>query len=197
MKEAVAIIAAALAFVGNISYLKSVFSGKVQPHPYTWFIWSIVSMTTFIGALVKGAGIGALPTGVSEGFTVVIFLFSLKYLFQGRAGHIRAVDNYFLAICLLGLVPWALTKDPTVSVVIVVLIDIVAFIPALRKTWAHPHSEKPLLYETNVVRHALTLFSLQAYNIATMFHSIAMICTNTIMTLCIKRGDSARAKDMR
>ena len=188
MKETIAIIAAILAIIGNISYLKDVFKGRVQPHPYTWFIWSIVSMTTFFGGLAKGAGIGALPTGVAEAFTIIIFLFSLKYLFQGKAGHIRKIDNYFLVICLLGLIPWALTKDPTISVVIVVLIDIAAFVPTLRKTWMHPDTEKPLLYEMNVLRHILTLFSLQTYNIATVFHSIAMICTNTVMTAFIKRG---------
>lgn len=189
MKEAFAIIAAILAIVGNISYLRDVFKGTIKPHPYTWFIWSIVSMTTFFGALVKGAGIGALPTGVAEAFTIVIFLFSLKYLFQGKVGHIRMIDNYFLGICLLGLIPWALTKDPTISVVIVVLIDIVAFIPTLRKTWAHPDTERPLLYEMNVGRHILTLFSLQTYNIATVLHSVAMICINTIMVVFIKKGD--------
>ncbi|MCU0660606.1 MAG: hypothetical protein MUD00_03305 [Candidatus Pacebacteria bacterium] len=183
MKEIVAIIAALLAFVGNISYLRDVFKGRVRPHPYTWCIWSIVSMTTFFGGLAKGAGIGALPTGVAEGFTIIIFLFSLKYLFQGNAADIRMTDNYFLVICLLGLIPWAITKDPTISVVIVVLIDIIAFIPTLRKTWQCPVTEKPLLYEMNAIRHVLTLFSLQTYNIATMFHSIAMICTNTIMVM--------------
>jgi hypothetical protein len=187
MKETVAIIATVLAVIGNVSYLKDVIKDRVHPHPYTWFIWSIVSMTTFFGGLAKGAGIGALPTGVAEGFTIVIFLFSLKYLFGGRRRHIRKIDHYFLAIALIGLIPWALTKDPTVSVIIVVLIDIVAFVPTLRKTWSHPQTEKPLLYEMNVARHALTLFSLQTYNIATTFHSIAMICTNTIMTLFIKK----------
>ncbi len=187
MKELFAIIAVILAFVGNISYLKDTFKGKVKPHPYTWFIWSIVSMTTFFGGLVKGAGIGALPTGIAEAFTIIIFLFSLKYLFQGKAGHIRMIDNYFLAICLLGLIPWALTKDPTISVVIVVIIDIIAFVPTLRKTWAHPNTEKPLLYEMNVTRHILTLFSVQTYNVATTFHSIAMICTNILMTVFIYR----------
>ena len=158
MKESIAIIAAVLAFVGNISYLKDVIRGIVHPHPYTWFIWSIVSMTTFFGGLAKGAGIGALPTGIAEAFTIIIFLFSLKYLFKGKAGHIRKIDSYFLIVCLLGLIPWALTKDPTISVVIVVLIDIVAFVPTLRKTWAHPNTEKPLLYKMNVARHILTLF---------------------------------------
>lgn len=187
MKETIAIVAAILAFVGNISYLKDVFANRVHPHPYTWFIWSIVSMTTFFGGLVKGAGIGALPTGVAEGFTIIIFLFSLKNLFKGKAGHIKKVDHYFLVIALLGLIPWALTKDPTISVIIVVMIDIIAFIPTLRKTWMHPETERPLLYEMNVFRHILTLFSLEAYNIATTFHSFAMICTNTVMTVFIKR----------
>ncbi len=187
MKEAVAIIAAILAIVGNISYLKDVVKGRVEPHPYTWFIWSIVSMTTFFGGLAKGAGIGALPTGVAEAFTIIIFLLSLKYLFNDKMRHIRMIDHYFLAIALLGLIPWALTKDPTISVVIVVLIDIVAFIPTLRKTWIHPKTEQPILYQMNVARHMLTLFSLGAYNIATTFHSIAMICTNTLMTYFIRR----------
>lgn len=187
MKIGIAIIAAVLAFIGNISYLRSVLKGAIRPHPYTWFIWSIVSMTTFFGGLVKGAGIGALPTGIAEAFTIVIFLFSLKYLFNRSAGRIRKIDNYFLAICLVGLIPWILTKDPTVSVIIVVLIDVIAFIPALRKTWSSPQTEQPLLYEMNVVRHALTLFSLNSYNIATTFHSVAMICTNTVMTTFIKR----------
>ncbi len=194
IKILIAIIASLFAIVGNISYLKDIFRGKVKPHPYTWFIWSIVSMTTFFGGIAKGAGIGALPTGIAEGFTIVIFLFSLKYLFEGKAGHIRAVDNYFLAIALLGLIPWALTKDPTLSVVIVVAIDVVAFIPTLRKTWVRPQTEKPLLYSMNVSRHVLTLFSLGAYNTATTIHSIAMIFTNTFMVFFISRKNRHRGR---
>lgn len=187
MKESLAVIATIIAIVGNISYLKDVLKGVIQPHPYTWFIWSVVSMTTFFGGVAKGAGIGALPTGVAEAFTVIIFLFSLKYLFQGRAGPIRNIDNYFLIICLLGLIPWIYTKDPTVSVVVVVVVDIIAFIPTLRKTWQNPKSEKPLLYQANVLRHILTICSLQTYNIATTIHSIAMIFTNLAMASFIKR----------
>lgn len=181
------IVASLLAIIGNISYLKDALTGKVRPHPYTWFIWSIVSMITFFGGLAKGAGIGAIPTGIAEGFTILIFLLSLKYLFKDRARHIRAIDNYFLVIALLGLIPWFLTKDPTISVVLVVVIDIVAFVPTLRKTWMHPETEKPLLYGMNVGRHALTLLSLGSYNIATTIHSIAMIFINTLMVLFIRR----------
>ncbi len=192
MKIILAIIASVLAIVGNTSYLRDIFRGRVKPHPYTWFIWSIVSMTTFFGGLAKGAGIGALPTGIAEGFTIIIFLFSLKFLFKREVGHIRHIDNYFLIVALLGLIPWMLTNDPTISVIVVVSIDVIAFIPTLRKTWHHPDSEKPLLYKMNVARHILTLCSLGSYNVATTLHSFAMICTNTLMTLYIRRGEPTK-----
>ncbi len=186
MKEILAIIASILAIIGNVSYLKDTIRGNVKPHPYTWFIWSIVSMTTFFGGLVKGAGIGVLPTGVAEAFTIIIFLFSLQYLFKKHKGHIHKSDHYFFVIALLGLIPWAITKDPTISVIVVVTIDVIAFIPTLRKTWMRPQTERPLLYKMNVARHILTLFSLNAYNIATTLHSIAMICTNMLMTVFMR-----------
>lgn len=187
MKEIFAITGAVLALIGNISYLREIRKNTIKPHPYTWGIWSIVSMTTFFGGIAKGAGIGALPTGVAEGFTILIFIFSFKYIKDKKASPIQKKDHYFLIIALLGLIPWILTKDPTLSVVIMVTIDLVAFIPTLRKTKNHPETETPLLYTMNVTRHILTLFSLEMYNIATTIHSIAMICTNTLMVYFIKR----------
>lgn len=180
-------IASVLAVVGNLSYLKDVLAGRVVPHPYTWFIWSIVSMTTLLGGIAKGAGIGAIPTGIAEGFTILIFLVSLRELFRGGMRHVRPIDHFFLAVALAGLVPWALTRDPTISVVIMVAIDLVAFMPTLRKAWLEPKTEKPLLYGMNVGRHVLTLFALESYNIATTMHSIAMISTNAAMVVLIAR----------
>ncbi len=181
MKLYIAIIASILAIIGNVPYLIDVFKKKVEPHAYTWFIWSIVSCVIFFGQVAKGAGIGALPTAASEIFTILIFFFSLKNGFK----HVKKVDHIFLAAALLGLIPWALTKDPTISVIIVVAIDLIAFVPTLRKTYKNPETETPILYSMNVLRHILMLFSLQAYNIATMLHSFSMIITNTIMTIFI------------
>lgn len=173
-----------MALIGNVPYLRDVLSKRVRPHPYTWLVWSLVSAISLAGQFAKGAGIGAVPTAVAESFTIVIFAFSLQYGFR----NIRRIDHVFLACALLGLVPWILTDDPTLSVVIVVSIDVIAFIPSLRKTWREPSSETPLLYSMNVARHVLTLLSLQQYNVATTLHSAAMIATNSVMTAFITRG---------
>lgn len=184
MKEEIAIVAALLAIVGNVPYLIDVVHGRVKPHAYTWFVWSLVSAIIFFGQVASGAGIGALPTAASEIFTLIIFVFSLKYGFK----QITKTDTVFLCVALAGIVPWVLTKDPTLSVIIAVGIDLVAFGPTLRKTYLYPATETPLLYSMNVSRHVLALFSLQAYNVATMLHSVAMIITNSLMTGLILRG---------
>ncbi len=183
MKEIVAYIAVVLAIIGNLPYLRDIIKKRVQPHPYTWLVWSIVSCIIFFGQLAKGAGYGAIPTAASEIFTIIIFFFSLRYGFK----HIQKTDTIFLIIALLGIIPWVLTKDPTISVIIAVSIDLVAFMPTIRKTYRHPETETPVLYSMNVLRHILMLFSMQAYNIATTLHSVAMITTNTLMTGLIFR----------
>jgi len=184
MKIIFASIAALLAIIGNVPYLIDIFKRRVKPHPYTWLVWSIVSGTVFFGQVAKGAGWGALPFAASEIFTIIIFFFSLRYGFK----DIPKRDTYFLVVALLGIIPWILTKDPTLSVVILVTIDVIAFIPTLQKTWRLPNMETPILYSSNVFRHGLALLSLTSYNLATTLHSIAMIVTNTVMTLFVLRG---------
>jgi hypothetical protein len=177
MKPVLAIIAAVLAIAGNIPYLYDMVKGRVRPHPYSWLIWSIVSGTVLVGQITKGAGWGIIPFSASEMFTFIIFIFSLRYGFK----KIPKRDTYFLVAAPLGLIPWIITHDPTWSVVIMVTIDVIAFIPTIKKAKLAPQSETPTLYTTNVLRHILTLFTLSSYNIATTFHSIMMIITNTTM----------------
>lgn len=181
MKETFAAVAAILAIAGNVPYVIAILRGRVKPHAYTWFVWTVVSAIVFFGQVSKGAGVGAIPTAAGEIFTLINFLLSLKYGYK----EIRRIDTVFLVIALAGIVPWVLTNDATLSVIIAVGIDVIAFLPTIRKTWEEPSTESPILYSTNVVRHILALFSMQAYNIATTLHSIAMIVTNLTMTTLI------------
>ncbi len=184
MNEQILLVCAvALAIVGNVPYLYNVVTKKITPHPYTWLVWSIVSMVTLFAQIQKGGGIGAIPTAASEMFTIIIFILSLKNGFK----NIDKRDNVFLVVALFGLIPWFLTKDPTISVIVVVAIDLIAFIPTLKKTYNKPESESALLFVTNVFRHIITLYLVEKFNVATTLHSFAMITTNTLMVILINR----------
>lgn len=178
-KEVFALVAAGLAIYANWGYLRDVLKEKIKPHPYTWAIWSIVSAVVFFGQLQKGAGIGVVPTFFAEVFTILIFFFSLKHGFK----NIRKIDHFFLLLAILGLLPWYFTKDPTISVVIVTIIDLVAFLPTIAKSWTKPQTENHNFFEINIIRHILSLASLQTYNIATFFHSSVMIFANALIPI--------------
>lgn len=188
MKEAFALIAAGLALIGYIPYLRDAHRRTIEPHAYTWFVWSLVSGITLAGQLAKGAGVGALPTAFSLAFSLIVF----GYAVRTGTKHITRTDSLFLAAALLSLLPWYLTKDPTISVVIAVSIDVIAFVPTIRKTWTSPGSEAPHLYGINTLRHVLTLFALENYNIATTLHSGAMVFANALMTVLVSRNASKR-----
>ena len=184
MKEVFALTAAALALIGYIPYLRDTWRRNIEPHAYTWFVWSLVSAITLCGQLIKGAGIGALPTALSLGFSLLIFVLALR----SGMKHVTRLDTAFLFAALLGLIPWILTKDPTTSVLVAVAIDLVAFVPTIRKAWRKPLSEAPHLYAINVLRHILSLFALEAYNLATASHSVAMVIANSVMTVLVMRS---------
>jgi hypothetical protein len=175
------ILASLLAVAGNTPYIRDVLKNKVFPHPVSWLLWSIVSLVTFLGVWQKGGGIGSIPMLISELFTLTIFFISLKNGFK----NVNRKDLYLLATALLGLIPWIITKDPTLSVLVVVAVDLVAFVPTITKTYKNPSSENHLLYGSNVIRHVLIILSLQAYNLATTSHSVTMLVLNIVMVYLI------------
>lgn len=170
-------IAVILAAAGHIPYFWAALRGKVQPHPYTWFIGTVVSGIVVAGLFSRGGGLGTIPVLVTWLFTVAIFYLSLRKGIDA----IKWVDAFPLILALLGIVIWILWKDPTVTVAIAVFIDVVSFAPTIRKTWANPSSEAPVLYGSNVLRHFLIIASLTSFNFVTLAHSVAMIAMNMFM----------------
>lgn len=183
MKELFAILAALLVIAGHAPYVRSMLRRTIEPHPYTWFVGAVISSIVFAGQYFGGAGIGILPTAVSALFSLSIFLLSFRYGFRG----ITKFDTALLALAILAIGPWLLTDDPTLSVVFAVGIDLIAFVPSLRKTWLRPQSEPRLVYAVNLVRHSFALMALEAYTLVTALHSIAMLAASGTMLLLIKR----------
>lgn len=167
-------IAVILATAGHVPYFISAWRGKVQPHPYTWFIGSIVSGIVVAGLMSKGGGLGTVPVFVTWLFTVSIFFLSLKKGIDA----IRPIDAAPLVLAIFGIFLWIWWKDPTYTIAIAVMIDLVSFAPTVRKTWENPSSEAPVLYGANVLRHVLIIASLSSFNFVTLSHSIAMIVAN-------------------
>lgn len=177
MKEFIGIITVLLTFVALIPYILDIFNNKTKPHIFTWAVWAIVTILAFLGQWQKGGGAGSWTTGVTGIITILIAIIAL---FKGSR-DITKMDVAIFIGALAAIVPWYFTKDPTASVVLLTIIDAVAFIPTIRKTMNDPQSETLMSYILHAVRHALSIFALTSYNLATYFYPLVLAIMNCIV----------------
>lgn len=183
MKETIGLITVALSFIALGPYIIDILKNKTKPHIFTWVVWAMVTILAFVGQWQKGGGAGSWTTGITGLLTIFIALISLK---KGSR-DITFFDTIIFIGALLSMIPWWLTKDPTLSVVILTAIDVLAFIPTIRKTIKDPKSETFISYVLHAVRHSLSIAALSNYNLATYIYPASLAVMNVIVALTILR----------
>lgn len=186
MKETLGLIAVALTIIGHLPYITDIFKGKTRPHIFTWVVWAIVTVLAFIGQWQKGGGAGSWTTGVTGVITIFIAILAVR----NGSKDITRTDKICFIAALISIIPWYLTKDPTLSIIIITLIDVFAFIPTVRKTIKNAGTETLFTYALNILRHGLSVVALANYNIATYLYPIALLIMNLVMTFIILRFKS-------
>ncbi len=184
MKELIGIIAAALAFVAYIPYIRDILKGKTRPHVYSWFIWGFAAVLIFALQITHGAGAGAYTTAT---VAIMCFIVCLLGLRNGTK-YITKLDTLFLVLALIAAGVWLFAKRPTLSMALLVSIDMLGFAPSVRKGWSKPYEETLSLWSMNGARHALSILALQQYTLLTLLNPVVWsICNLSFCGLLIVR----------
>lgn len=179
MKDIIGLVAVALTFIGYVPYIRDTIKGKTTPHVYTWFVWGLVTAIAFGLQVSDKAGPGAYVTLAAATVSFVIFGFGLR---QGSKNITRS-DTVFFALALVALALWLVVKQPVPAVILASAIDMLGFIPTIRKSWHKPHSETLISYQTNTLRFGLALLALQHYSLITMLYPLTWITANAAFSV--------------
>jgi hypothetical protein len=181
IKTIISSIAVILTFVGYIPYIRDTLSKKTTPHVYTWFIWGLVTAIAYGLQVSGGAGVGSWVT------LAVVFVSFLIFVLGMRNGKkdITSSDTIFFILSIFALLLWLVAKQPVLSVVLVSTIDILGFIPTIRKSWNKPYSETLISYEINTFRHGLSILALQQYSIVTWLYPLSWTLANGLFSLML------------
>jgi hypothetical protein len=180
-KEYLGIVAIIISIAGYYPYLRDLFSGKTKPHAFSWLVWGILTGIAFVAQIINGAGAGAWVQALTLVFCTIIFFASLKY----GSRIIKKMDWIMLGLSLSTLIPWLLTKDATLSILLLIAIDFFALVPTLRKTYTDPLSETLLMWQLNTLKHIFALSAMQNYSVTTSAYTIYLIITNLIVVFLI------------
>lgn len=131
------LFAVACAAIQFIPYIYDTIKGHTQPQRVAWLIWFALGGVIFFSQLAEGASASLWVTCMHMAGNLTIFLLAIK---RGY-GTFTKRDALSLAIAALGLVLWALTKEPTVALVIAIGVDSIGAGLVAVKAYRDPHSE--------------------------------------------------------
>ena len=165
-----------ISFAASLIYIISILRKKTRPHLYTWLIWTMLPAINFFAQLHEGAGPGAWASGATAAFCLIITVLCLPY----GEKNIKRGDTKSLVVYMYAILPWVLTKDPLGSVILISLIDLIAFYPTFRKTWARPFDETLITYALGGSVMALSICALTVFNVTTLLYPAVFTLGNLV-----------------
>lgn len=177
LKTFLGIAATLMALVAYVPYFRNMLAGRTRPHAFTWLVWASLTAIAFAGQVVEGGGPGAWVTGFTAAVSFVIFGYAL---WQGRGTQrdIVLVDWLSLAGAALALVLWGVTDNPLTAVLLITVIDALAFVPTFRKSYRRPWEETAVTYSLSGLKFVIAIFALEQLTPTTWLYPASLVLMN-------------------
>ena len=88
-----------------------------------------------------------------------------RCLHQSRFSNVARVDWYFFIAALVSIPLWLITNTPHYSVLLVTLIDVLAFVPTFRKSWRRPNKSSVFTFALGSLKFLLGIATLPEQSI--------------------------------
>src|SRR3990167_9078035 len=163
-----------LQFIGQISYIASIFRGHAKPNLVSWFIWMLAPMIGFFFLVQAGAG-----------FSAITILFSI--FIKNGYWKINAFDLYCGALALLALIFYVVTHNLGISIIFAMLSDSLAAVPTIVKSWKFPETESGLLFFLAMLSNILGLLTIKVWSFSISIFGIFVVIQCVLILFCIYR----------
>lgn len=164
-------LSVAIDFLGNVPYAYQVYKGIIRPHPFTWFIWTVLTLMMAIVQFYEGAGGGGWLLVSTTVFNTLIVCLSIRY----GTKDIKKVDYIVLAFCLACFPLYFVFQLPILTALVITIIDSASFLPMLRKSIKDPSGESIQFQWMMTAAYICSLLSMETYSLPTCLFPAAMV----------------------
>ncbi|MFA6408420.1 MAG: hypothetical protein WCW36_03070 [Candidatus Paceibacterota bacterium] len=165
-----------VAVISFYPYLRDILARKTTPHIYSWLVWTILQVTATAAILRENSfwsAAGVLSLGL---VSLIVFLLSFKY----GTKNITVFDTVCLIGAFIAISVWIFTSNVTLSIILVTIIDLIAFLPTFRKAFEEPHSETIFLYICSAISNLFSVLSITHYSVESTLYVASLVATNTV-----------------
>jgi hypothetical protein len=180
------LLAVTCAAIQYVPYIYDTVRGRTRPQRVAWLIWFALGGVIFFTQLAKGANESLWVTCVQMTGNLVVFLLAIK---RGY-GKFSKRDALSLGVAGLGLALWAITKQPTIALLIAIGVDCIGAALVAIKAYHDPHGETLSTWVFSGLAGLCAAFAVGSFNkpilLAYPLYVLAN-CTVTTVTIIVRK----------
>lgn len=180
-KTLLTVVALLLAVLSYIPYFRDILNGKTKPHAFTWLVWCVMSTVAFFSQVSDGGGVGTWVLAFTAIMNFIIFVFAIYY---GET-QISNMDWFCLMGAFLGVALFTFNDDPPMSLLIISAVDIIGFIPTVRKSMINPYQETISTFSITSLKYLFAIAALENYTFITVYYPSVVGVMNALFVFLL------------
>ena len=166
-----------------VPYIISILQGQTKPNRATWWVWAINGSILSLGNLAAGADYTMLPIICPVIAQWCIAILSIKH---GDGGWNR-LDRRCLIASGISFILWRILNYDLIAIILPLLIDILAALPTLKKSYYEPETEDLLTYILYTVGGLFAVLAVTRWTFEIAITPLYILCINAVIVLILSR----------
>ena len=180
-RDALGLLSVALAVLAAVIYIAQTLRGEVRPHPLSWFLFGILSLTGYLVQRDEGARQGGWTL---LAMTIICFLFVAASVARGERSFSRQ-EWAFVAAAGAVFVLYMFTRDANVAAALTTAIDALGYGPTFVRGWSRPWKDSATSFALNGVKFVPSLMAMDPISFATSSYPATLLVLNAAVTIML------------
>jgi hypothetical protein len=180
-RDALGILSVALAVLAAVIYIAQTLRGDVRPHPLSWFLFGVLSLTGYLVQRDQGARQGSWTL---LAMTVICFLFVAVSVARGERTFSRQ-EWAFVAAAGAVFVLYLFTRDANVAAAMTTAIDALGYGPTFTRGWSFPRKDSVTSFAINGAKFVPSLMAMEPISFATSSYPATLLVLNTAVAIML------------
>lgn len=182
------IIGGIISATAFVPYITSILKKQTKPNRVSWIIWNITNVILLTSYFAVGARATIfLPLAyVFNAFIVLILCFRYSVTVWSK------LDYVSLLVAGLSLIIWFLTKNPLLVLLMNLTMDIVAYLPTIKKSYINPFSENRTFWIFIFLGACFNLLAINEFSFGVIIYPVVMFISNGILVTVLFRKNIFR-----
>ena len=166
-----------------IPYIVTILQGKTKPNRATWWVWGLNGSVLCLGNLAAGADYTMLPLVCAVIAQLCISILSIKH---GEGGW-NSFDRRCVIASGISFILWRTFDYDLIAIVLPLLIDVIAALPTLKKSYLKPETEDLLTYLLYTLGGLFTVMAIEKWSFTIAITPLYVLFINALIVILLTR----------